>query len=373
LCALILTCCAPYPAQASEGFSPSERALIASFGPWPPRLQDDPSNRLSGSPAAIELGGELFFDKRLSRSGEMSCADCHQPDKFFSDGFALNPVHGNTGRHTPSLLNLRWNHWFGWGGEADSLWSQTIRPLVSPAEMNMTGASLRTLIARKPGIAQALYSVTGGSLSRLSDEQLLVEVSKLLAAYQETLITPETLFDQFRIALKNNDSASMSHYPASAKRGLKIFIGKGRCHLCHFGPLFSNGEFADIGVSHFIGPGGIDKGRYSGIQQVKKSRFNLLGPYNDSPNSKQSVRSGHVKVQHRNWGEFKIPSLRNVSHTAPYMHNGSLETLKDVIEFYSNLDEERLHVDGEKILRPLNLTNAEKSDLLSFLGSLSAP
>jgi len=150
---------------------------------------------------------------------------------------------------------------------------------------------------------------------------------------------------------------------------LRIFIGEGRCNLCHFGPRFSNGEFADVGIPYFI-EGGVDAGRYVGIQEVKANPYNLLGKYNDGDPDENAVSSAHVRQTHRNWGEFKVPGLRGVAATAPYMHNGSLPTLREVVNHYSKLDEERLHSDGEKILRPLNLTPDQIDDLVSFLRSL---
>jgi cytochrome c peroxidase len=164
----------------------------------------------------------------------------------------------------------------------------------------------------------------------------------------------------------------MDRYPESAQRGLKIFIGRGRCNLCHLGPGFSNGEFADVGIGYFT-PAGVDPGRYRGIRQLRKNPFNLSGRYNDGDAGDNAVSSRQVRLTHRNWGEFKIPGLRAVAMTPPYMHNGSLPDLHAVVNHYSNLDEERLHTDGENILRPLNLNASEVDDLVSFLRSLGEP
>jgi cytochrome c peroxidase len=158
----------------------------------------------------------------------------------------------------------------------------------------------------------------------------------------------------------------------AAQRGLKIFIGKGNCSVCHFGPRFTNGEFADTGVPFFVAPGKVDPGRQAGIEKLKQNPFNLLGRFNDDTTGESAVTTTHVQVQHRNFGEFRVPSLRGVAQTAPYMHNGSLATLADVVKFYSELNEERLHADGEKILKPLHLTAQESEDLRAFLESLSA-
>jgi len=200
---------------------------------------------------------------------------------------------------------------------------------------------------------------------------VLVDVGKALAAFQETLVSGRTPFDDFRDALERGEMKTS--YSLSAQRGLKIFVGKGNCSVCHFGPQFTNGEFADTGVPFFVAPGKVDPGRQGGIEKLKQNPFNLLGRYNDERPASSAVKTRHVQVQHRNFGEFRVPGLRGVARTAPYMHNGSLATLADVVRFYSELNEERLHADGEKILKPLHLTPQESEDLAAFLESLSAP
>jgi cytochrome c peroxidase len=202
------------------------------------------------------------------------------------------------------------------------------------------------------------------------DEKVLVNVAKALAAFQETLASARTAFDEFRDALVKGDAAGVAQYPESAKRGLKIFIGKGSCNICHVGPAFTNGEFHDTGVPFFLGPGRVDAGRHEGIKKLLASKFNLLGPYNDDPKRSTAIGTKHVSLEHRNFGEFRTPSLRNLALTAPYMHDGSLATLRDVVDHYSNLSPDRLHSDGEAILKPLRLTDQESRDLVAFLESL---
>jgi len=171
--------------------------------------------------------------------------------------------------------------------------------------------------------------------------------------------------------LERGDAVGQVAYPDTARRGLKLFIGKGRCSVCHLGPSFSNGEFADTGVPFFVAPGRVDPGRHGGIAALRRSPFTRLGSHSDAPQGADTTRTRHVEPQHRNFGEFAVPSLRNVARTAPYMHAGSHATLHDVVRHYSELDEDRLHADGERILRPLRLTPQESNDLVAFLGSLS--
>ena len=167
----------------------------------------------------------------------------------------------------------------------------------------------------------------------------------------------------------------MARYPAAAQRGLKIFVGKGQCSACHFGPNFTNGEFDDVGVPYFAETGRVDQGRHGGIAALRASPFNLLGRLQRrSRASATAAPTRHVEPQHRNWGEFRVPSLRNVAATAPYMHNGSLATLEAVVRHYSEVDIERLHGDdGARLVRPLRLSPREIADLVGFLETLSAP
>jgi cytochrome c peroxidase len=198
----------------------------------------------------------------------------------------------------------------------------------------------------------------------------MANIAKALAGYQETLTSGRSAFDRFRDALAADDAAEIASYPAAAQRGAKLFVGRGRCDLCHFGANFTNGEFHDIGLPHFPEQGRVDKGRYGGILVLRRSRYNLLGPFNDDAGRTTAGFTRHVRLTQRNWGEFRVPSLRNVTQTAPYMHDGSKATLADVVRHYSDIPEERLHQDGEKLLRPLNLTDGEIADLVAFLRTL---
>ena len=351
-------------------FSDEERQKILSHGPWPPKLVPDPSNRVSGKSEAVALGERLFFEPRLSGTGSVLCATCHVPFRGFQDGRRRGVGLEEVDRNTPSVLDVRFSRWFGLDGANDSLWAQSIRPLLDPREMRSSAAHVAGFI-RSNRFFSSGYERVFEKKPSLDDEEVLVDVGKALAAYQETLVSGRTPFDDFRDALERNDAEGMARYPAGAQRGLKIFVGKGNCSVCHFGPRFTNGEFADIGVSFFAGSGKVDPGRHGGIGKLKESSHNLLGRFNDDPSRSSATSTRHVERQQRNFGEFRVPGLRNVARTAPYAHNGSLATLPDVVKFYSELNEERLHADGEKILKPLKLSAEEIQDLVSFLESLS--
>jgi cytochrome c peroxidase len=356
----------PLLLSSALDFSREEIARILQHGPWPPPLEPDPTNRVSGKPQAIALGEKLFFEPRLSGSGSVLCATCHVPFRHFQDGRARAFGLALVDRNTPTVVNSRFYRWYGWDGGHDSLWAQSIRPLLDPREMNASATHVAGIVR---SLFKSEYQEAFGGAPPRDDQSLLVDAGKALAAFQETLVSPRTPFDEFRDGLERGEPTA---YPLAAQRGLRIFVGKGNCSVCHFGPLFTNGEFADTGVSFFVAPGRVDPGRHEGIRKLKSSPFNLLGRYNDDPRQSTAVGTRHIQAQHRNFGEFRVPGLRGVAHTAPYMHNGSLGTLRDVVRFYSQLDEDRLHADGEKVLKPLGLSEGEISDLVAFLESLSA-
>jgi len=234
-------------------------------------------------------------------------------------------------------MDSRFHRRFGWDGAQDSLWAQSIRPLLAPREMNASAAHVAQTVRRlflKP------YQAAFGHGPGVDDEEVLVDVGKALAAYQETLVSARTHFDDFRDALQKGPGER--GYPLAAQRGLRIFIGKGNCSVCHSGPRFTNGE--------------------GGIEKLKRSPFTLLGRYNDDKSGASAVATRDVEVRRRNFGQFRVPGLRGVAQTAPYMHNGSLATLADVVKFH-----------GEMTLKPLRLTARESADLVAFLESLSAP
>ncbi len=357
------------PATVSP-LSDADVARILTHGPWPPRWLPDPSNRASGNADAIAFGDALFRDPRLSRTGTIACATCHQPARAFTDGLPRAVGLATVDRNTISVANVRLQHWFGWDGAGDSLWAQSLRPILATGEMGGDFSRIATLV-RSDNMLRRRYRESFGVEASTDDEIVSVDAAKALAAYQETLATARTPFDDFRDALARDDRVAAARYPEAARRGLAIFIGKGRCNVCHIGPNFTNGEFHDVGIAFFTGPGRVDPGRYDGIRRAKSSRYNLLGPFNDDTTASTATATRFVAHEHRNFGEFRVPSLRNVARTAPYMHNGSLATLRDVVKHYSEIDEDRLHADGERILRPLHLSESEIDDVVAFLESLS--
>lgn len=342
---------------------------VLAHGPWPPQTAPDPSNRLSGNKDAIEFGRRLFSSTRLSGDNTKSCISCHARDEAFASGRVIKSNLLELDRNTPSLLNVRFNRWFSWDGSNDNLWAQSMRPIVSNREMNLPQEKLRSVIEDSTFLIP--YEHFFSDIAEHSDALILVNIGKVLAAFQETLITKKTPFDDFRDAVANKDWASAAKYSEPAQRGLSLFLGRGNCSFCHSGPLFSNGEFHDAGVPYFIRPGEVDRGRHQGIINLKLSPYTLASAYSDDPKKAGAWAVQKVAKLHSNFGIFRVPSLRSVAKTGPYMHNGSLSTLEAVVDHYSNINIERLHADGEAILKPLKLSEQEVDDLVAFLESLS--
>jgi len=281
-------------------FSPAEIERIGSHGPWPP-----PSP--VGRPALVALGERLFASPSLSGTGGVACASCHAPWRRFTDGRALAFGLQTGERNTPTLLNVAQQHRFGWDGASDSLWKQSLRPLHDTREMRSSAAHVAGVV-RADADLQAMYRAAFEADPPVDAEQLLTELAKALAAYQQTLTSERTPFDAFRDALVSGDRGSAATYPPAAQRGLRLFVGKAACATCHAGPLFSDGRL---------------------------HRTRLGGD--------------------RAW---RTPGLRDVAATGPYMHDGSVPRLCDT---------SRPHAGRVPAAR---LTRAEQADLLAFLKTL---
>ena len=372
--AAVLATLAPLAVGAAEtvALDPVEIRLVLRHGPWPQPVLRDPSNRVSGDASAIALGQRLFFDARLSANGTVACASCHVPTRAWTDGRAQAAGLGALDRNTPTVLDAALSRWFGWDGAADSLWSFAVKPLLHPAEMGGSARGIAAVV-RGDRTHACLYESAFRMPAGTDDERVLVDTAKALAAYVETIRSGRTPFDEFRDALARGDRAAMARYPLAARRGLKIFAGKGACSVCHFGPGFTNGEFHDVGIPFTLGPGRVDAGRHEGIKRLRSDPLNLLGRFSDDASGVAATKTRHVEPTHASFGQFKTPSLRNVALTAPYMHNGRLATLRDVVRHYSELDLDRVHADGESLLRPLKLSPRESDDLVAFLESLTDP
>jgi len=315
----------PAPAQEVPPFSQSEIKAILAHGPWPVPIRTDPANPVSGKREAIELGERLFFERRISGNGQFSCGSCHIPERNWTDNRARGAAIGDVERNTPTLMNVRLGKVFGWDGAADALWKQSIRPILDARELGASARHVAELMRNDPQLSCRYRKAFDAEPSKTDDQAVLADIGKALAAFQETFETPPTPFDHFRDALARGVPSDPARpYSDAARRGLRLFIGKGGCSECHSGPNFSSGQLRNNGFAALAAAGRTDPGKD---------------------------------------GNFKVPTLRHLFLTAPYGHHGRIDSLAEVVRHYS--------VRGAPALKPLQLTPAEQTDLVVFLESLS--
>jgi cytochrome c peroxidase len=364
---------APAAPLAPVTFDAATVAKILTHSPLgkPP---PDPTNRFADDPEAARFGQHLFFEKRFSANGAIACATCHDPAKAFADGKTLSEGMGKGTRHVPTLLNAAFQRWSFWDGRADSLWSQALHPLESATEMGGERGRLAGVLAGDPELRRAYAKVFGADPDARDPEAaatVLANTGKALEAYERLLVSGDSEFDRFAAALRAKDAAGEARYPEAAKRGLAIFVGKANCRLCHAGPLFSDGEFHNIGVPTLDRSAPRDAGRLAGIDEVRRDPFNAASAHSDDPKGERARDLPQLVKTSETWGEFRTPTLRNVARTAPYMHQGQFATLRDVLHYYSTLEGTvPAGHHGEQVIRPLHLADAEIDDLLAFLGTL---
>ncbi|HEX5010827.1 MAG TPA: cytochrome c peroxidase [Planctomycetota bacterium] len=386
IAALLLACLAAGdpPAPPLLDFTPEELARILQQSPLP-SAPPDPTNRVESDPRAQRLGQFLFFDPRLSANGAVACATCHQPARSFSDGLPFAQGLATATRHTPALWNVAQNRWFFWDGRADSLWAQAAQPIENPLEMGFTRLGVLRLFTSDPEL-RAAYTDLFGPLPPLPADDaaaptpetppqldaFYVNVCKCIAAYSRRLVSDHSPFDTFVAGLRDGDPAKLAALAPDAQRGLRLFVGRGQCRLCHSGPNFTDMEFHSTRIPLARPDLRRDSGRLTGIDKVQADPFNGAGAFSDAP------AAGHEKLDFLasgpdNIGQFKTPSLRSVALTAPYMHAGQFPTLHDVLVHYSEFADAFDFDPGhfEQMLQPLHLTEGEIADLTAFLGSLT--
>lgn len=365
-----------------------------------PPLPEDKSNRVANNQAAAELGKKLFFDERLSANQQLSCASCHKPDMFFTDGKALAQGLFKTRRHTPGLLGVAYNSWFFWDGRADSLWAQALQPIENPVEMGSNRAQVVHVIYEDKEYRR-VYESLFGALPDLSDKKrfpvqagpvldeharnswanmsledqqiitgIFVNLGKSIAAYERGLLPKASRFDLYVTAIVKRDFAKAEEvFSKEETKGLKVFLSNGNCFICHNGPLLTSFEFKNIALPK-VKELGTDKGRYSGVEKVQTDPFNCKGIYNDNKiDTCDELRFIKLSLD-ETMGTFKIPGLRNVDKTAPYMHDGQFKTLKDVLLHYQKRPITRI---GHSDLLPTKISNEDLVNLEAFLKTLTGP
>lgn len=278
----------------------------------------------------IKLGEKLFFDPILSKDSTISCGNCHNPKFAFADTVAISVgVEGKLGRrNAPSVMNMAYRSEFFYDGRAKSLRDQIHFPIEDNKEMDLSYTTAVERLGR--------HKIYNEAFNQIYNEAPNAEnVADAIASFEESLETADTEFDAWMIDKPNKMSEA-------AIRGREFFMSsRAKCFDCHFSPDFTGDEFKNIGL--------YDEKRYK-----DKGRYEVTSNKSDL-------------------GKFKVPGLRNVAVTAPYMHDGSFKTLKDVIEYYSDpykFVQKPINMDTT-LLKPLNLTQNEKDDLEAFLRSLT--
>ena len=350
------------PAPDHPTFTPRQLDRIRTLGPWPAPWRPDTSNRASGHSDAIALGRLLFFDARLSGQGTHSCSSCHRPEKAWTDGRPTAAGLAPSRRNTPSLLDVRSRRWFGWDGGHDSLWAQSIRPILDPGEMGASAIHVRAHIAGNPPLAELYARLFGRAAADPTADDVLVDAAKALAAFQETIVSPRTRFDAFHDQLLGSSEAGRplaeTDYSNAARRGLTLFVGRGGCDRCHGGPTFAADRFVRLA------PGGrTDHGRAEGLARLRRDPHALGGLYDDRPAvaarpPRPAPRPARPSPADR--GAFRVPSLRGVAATAPYMHDGAVATLAEAVA----------HPVPGRPGRRRDLSAADSADLVAFLETL---
>lgn len=268
----------------------------------------------------VELGKTLYFDPRLSGNNVQSCMSCHAQGAGYGDGMAkfvgFEGVNG--ARNSPTIINSGYYQENFWDGRAGSLEEQALGPIQSKVEMNQNLDELVTEINAVPTYVDQFNTVFNDKIS--ADN-----IAKAIAAFERTIVISDTAFDRY---LQGEDDA----ISAEAKEGMKLFAGKASCISCHAGPLLSDHNYHNLGMSG-------DDGRFA------------------------------VTNKEEDKGKFRTSGLRGVGHTAPFMHDGSLETLKDVVQYYNVGGGD--HENKSDLVKPLNLTEKEVDALVAFLESLS--
>ena len=359
---------ASYPDWSAEQLSELQSLALRSLPPLPA----SPGNAVADDPRAAAWGEKLFNDPRLSANGGIACATCHQPLRNFSDGLPKGQALGTVDRNTPSIVGVAYSPWQFWDGRSDSLWAQALAPLEDPREHGHSREQVAALVREDDDYRQS-YEELFGELPTASaastTDRIFSNVGKVIAAFERTVLPGETRFDRYVDALLAGESG-VEWLSADGAQGLALFIGKANCTQCHNGPLLTNHEFHNTGV--LSSPGELpDFGRAVGVKTVLADPFNCFGDFNDAvgeyDNSQQCPELEFVRTGPELLGAFKTPSLRNLQHTAPYMHKGQHPTLVEVLAHYNAAPDAMI---GHNEAKPLGLSQRQLRQLQVFLESL---
>ncbi len=350
--------------------------LLAAAAVAPPTLAEPlglppvpiPKNNPQ-NPDKIKLGKKLFHDIRFSADGTVACATCHKAEKAFTDS-PLRLSEGikklNGTRNAPTVVNAAYMHTLFWDGRAPDLEGQAGQPFLNPVEMGLPDYEPILKIVRTDPEYVKLFKAGFGA-----KQITMKDVTQAIASFERTVVTGDSPFDRY---LYGRDETALT---AAQKRGLEVFLGEGRCVSCHTisqtHALFTDNRFHNLGI---------------GFDRIAKDVRALAVAYQESKGASVDIavltnrntsELGRfaVDVTWRHLGAFKTPTLRNVERTAPYMHDGSLETLEDVVEFYNKggrvMKDDPVNDFQSGGIKPLDLTESQKQDLVEFMKALTSP
>lgn len=406
-------------ACVGDGLNDEERRALGEFVLT--QIPPSPTNAVADDAEAAQLGQQWFFEPRFSgpitvaasegglgpvgATGLVSCASCHDPaaggvDNRSPGGVSL--AAGFTGRTAPTVINSAYSTWQFWDGRKDSLWSQALGPIESPVEHNTSRLHVARVIFQ---FYKEPYEALFGPMPDLEDTSRFPETrpadanddvdgmttrgrpgdefwaaiaeedqdainrvfsnfGKAIEAYERRLVDEGSPFDRFM-------AGDLEAMPSAAVRGAKLFVGKASCNECHSGPALSDFTFRNIGTpqagEHVPAE---DRGRADGIPQVRGDIFNGAGAFSDDRAKGQAVLDAIDEGDH-NVGAFKVPTLRNVTMTAPYMHTGAVPNMSDLLKFYNDGNSSSGFVGQvDEAIVPLGLTEAELTDIAEFLKAL---
>lgn len=310
--------------MTTTGMVSVDGITVPDIGPLPTAVPI-PATNLNYA-AKVELGKQLYFDGRLSKSNAIACAFCHNPFTGFADPrqTSIGVGGGVGGRQAPTVFNTGFLPLQFWDGRAGSLEEQAIGPIVNPVEMAETHENVVKKLGKIKGYQQQFRTVFGTDVN-------LQGIAEAIAAYERTVVSTNSAFDKYVLG----DAQAMDE---GAIRGMALFKGKARCMLCHNGPNFTDNQFHNLGVPQ-VGPMKEDHGRF------------------------------YITRLERDKGAFKTPTLRSITETAPYMHDGVFKTLEEVLDFLDQGGGQNQNL--SQMVKPLGLTQQEKADLIAFLKALT--
>ena len=322
ICFICVIACHICTSALNAGEAAPRPVIDPRIGTPDPATIDWPDGE-PASPATIDLGRTLFYDARLSKNLNQSCATCHNPDLGFGDGLAKGV--GTNGNHlernTPHLYNLAWSPAMFWDGRMETLEEQALGPIQAAGEMDMDISVLLVRLQAVQGYQDRFSSAFGSP--GITQER----VATAIAAFERSIVSRDSAFDRYVAG----DRQALG---PEAKRGMDLFVGKANCIACHSGPNFTDGSFHNLGMR-------------------------------DADRGRAAVAAGATMEK-----AFKTPGLRNTALTAPYMHDGSEPTLEAVVRFYNRGGDVP---SPDPLVRKLGLSDTEVMDLVAFLGALTDP